>query len=111
MKQTAKEQADKFIPALGCTVDEYNKEIDEAEAEIDAGEFNTDEEVKGMFKEWDKKHQNLPGDKFVPELGCTIDEYNREIDEAEAEIDAGEFYTQQEMEKRIAGWKDKVRNM
>ena len=25
MKQTAKEQADKFIPALGCTVDEYNK--------------------------------------------------------------------------------------
>jgi len=34
-----------------------------------------------------------------------IEEYNREIDEAEAEIAAGNFYTQEEIEKELAEWK------
>jgi predicted transcriptional regulator len=34
----------------------------------------------------------------------SLDEYNREIDEALAEAEAGEFITQEEMEKRAAKW-------
>ncbi len=34
---------------------------------------------------------------IIPELGCTLDEYNREIDEAEAAIQRGEFYTHEEV--------------
>lgn len=42
-----------------------------------------------------------PDNEIIPELGCTIDEYNREIDEAMAEIDRGEFYTHEEVKKHI----------
>jgi hypothetical protein len=37
-------------------IDEYNREIDEAEAEMERGEFYTHEEVMAMFKErWNKE--------------------------------------------------------
>lgn len=38
-----------------------------------------------------------------------IDEYNREIDEAEAEIERGEFLTHEEMKAEIQKWKQQVR--
>lgn len=34
----------------------------------------------------------------------SIDDYNREIEEAEAEIDKGEYYTQAEVEKLSEKW-------
>ncbi|MBP2833290.1 hypothetical protein J8281_13935 [Aquimarina sp. U1-2] len=34
----------------------------------------------------------------------TIEQYNKEIDEANARIDAGEFYTQEEVEKIARQW-------
>lgn len=34
-----------------------------------------------------------------------LEEYNREIDEAIAEVDAGHFFTQEEIEKKYAEWK------
>lgn len=34
----------------------------------------------------------------------SIEQYNREIDEALAEAEAGDYITQQEMEKRAAKW-------
>lgn len=34
------------------TIEEYNKELDEAEARMDAGEFYTMEEVEEMAKKW-----------------------------------------------------------
>ena len=34
----------------------------------------------------------------------TIEQYNKELDEAEARIDAGEFYTQEEAEKIAESW-------
>ena len=37
------------------SIEQYNKEIDEAMARIDAGEFHTQEEVKAMMKDWKKK--------------------------------------------------------
>lgn len=33
-------------------IEEYNKEIDEAVARVEAGEFYTQEEVEKMAKEW-----------------------------------------------------------
>ena len=33
-----------------------------------------------------------------------IEEYNRELDEADAAIDRGEFYTQQEVEEMAKKW-------
>lgn len=46
-------------------------------------------------------------ERVVPELGMTISEYNRELEEAVAEIERGEFYTQEEMQERIDQWKKK----
>lgn len=34
------------------SIEQYNKELDEAEAEIDKGEFLTQEKVEKMSKEW-----------------------------------------------------------
>lgn len=34
------------------TIEQYNKELAEAEARIDAGEFYTQEEVEEMAKKW-----------------------------------------------------------
>lgn len=34
----------------------------------------------------------------------SIEQYNKELDEADAEIDRGEFYTQQEVEKLSQKW-------
>ncbi|MBC7553072.1 MAG: hypothetical protein H7257_03740 [Taibaiella sp.] len=37
----------------------------------------------------------------------TIEEYNKELEEAESEIDNGEFITQEEMKKRVSLWQTK----
>lgn len=34
----------------------------------------------------------------------SIEQYNKELDEADAEIDRGEFYTQEEVEKMSKKW-------
>ena len=34
----------------------------------------------------------------------SIDQYNKEIDEAINRVDAGEFYTQEEVEQMSKGW-------
>lgn len=34
------------------SIEQYNKEIDEAVARVEAGEFYTHEEVKNMSKDW-----------------------------------------------------------
>ena len=41
--------------------------------------------------------------KFTEEP-ISIEQYNRELAEAEAEIDRGEFYSQQEVEKMARKW-------
>jgi predicted transcriptional regulator len=38
--------------ATRISIDQYNKEIDEAIARVEAGEFCTQEEVERMSKEW-----------------------------------------------------------
>jgi len=40
-------------PGERISIEQYNKEIDEAVARVDAGEFYTQEEVEKMAKEWD----------------------------------------------------------
>jgi hypothetical protein len=43
--------------------------------------------------------------KSVKEEGrISIEQYNRELDEAEAGIDAGDFYTQEQVEKMAKEW-------
>lgn len=39
----------------------------------------------------------------------SLEEYNRELKEADAQIDQGDFYTQEEVEKRSKEW-DKESN-
>jgi len=38
--------------ATRVSIKQYNKEIDEAIARVEAGEFNTHEEVERMSKDW-----------------------------------------------------------
>ena len=40
------------IPRERISVEQYNKEIDEAIARVEAGEFYSQEEVENMAKEW-----------------------------------------------------------
>ena len=40
------------IPREKISVEQYNKEIDEAIARVEAGEFYSQEEVEKMAKEW-----------------------------------------------------------
>jgi F0F1-type ATP synthase delta subunit len=37
-------------------------------------------------------------------LGATVEQYNKEIDEAEAAIDKGKFITQEDLEKETKKW-------
>ncbi|VAX34918.1 hypothetical protein MNBD_UNCLBAC01-1440 [hydrothermal vent metagenome] len=37
----------------------------------------------------------------------SIEQYNKELDEADAEIGRGEFYTHQEAVQQIKGWRKK----
>lgn len=37
----------------------------------------------------------------------SVEQYNYELNEAEAEYERGEYFTQEEMLKRIKGWQDK----
>lgn len=39
-------------PQLGVSVEQYNKEMDEAMARVEAGHFSTQEEVRKMAKDW-----------------------------------------------------------
>lgn len=39
-------------PTERVSIEQYNKEIDEAVARVEAGEFYTHEEVERMSKEW-----------------------------------------------------------
>lgn len=39
-------------PGERITIEQYNKEIDEAVASVEAGEFYTQEEVEEMAKHW-----------------------------------------------------------
>lgn len=43
--------SDDFIPKLGCTRAEYNREIDESLAEIERGEVVEHEDVINMLKQ------------------------------------------------------------
>jgi len=37
---------------MRCNIEVYNKEVDEAIARVEAGEYYTHEEVERMAKEW-----------------------------------------------------------
>jgi predicted transcriptional regulator len=40
----------------------------------------------------------------VPRERISVEQYNKEIDEAIARVEAGEFYTQEEVEKMAKDW-------
>lgn len=48
--------------------------------------------IKELAK-WKNEHEHM-----------SIDQYNRELDEADAAIDRGEFFTQDEVEQRSKSW-------
>lgn len=52
-----------------------------------------DEEIISKLKQWKENHQRV-----------SLDQYNLEIEEADAAIDRGEFYTQDEVEQRAKSW-------
>ena len=52
-----------------------------------------DEELIRKLAKWKEEHQHT-----------SIEEYNKELNEADAAIDRGEFYTQDEVERRSMSW-------
>jgi len=63
--------------AIRISIEQYNQELQEAEAEYERGEYITHEEFVKQIKK----------------------QYNKEIDEAVANVEAGEFYTHDEVVK------------
>jgi len=57
--------------------------------------------VKNLFEYREAKSQDVPynDDDYIEELGCTVGEYNNELDEAERDVRNGNFYMQEEVEK------------
>lgn len=90
------------------TIKAYNKDIDEAEVEFERGEFLTMEEVEKEIENWKNAKRNMEQisiETSVEEWDeKTITSYNRELNEAEARIEAGEFTTQEQLEKEMASW-------
>ena len=41
-----------IYPELDVSIEQYNREIDEAVARVKAGQFHTHEQVKQMAKDW-----------------------------------------------------------
>jgi predicted transcriptional regulator len=52
-----------------------------------------DKSVINELAQWKEEHQHM-----------SLEQYNKELDEADAAIDRGEFYTQEEVEKRSKSW-------
>lgn len=48
--------------------------------------------IKELAK-WKEEHQHI-----------SVEQYNKELDEADAAIDRGEFYSQDEVERRSKAW-------
>jgi hypothetical protein len=55
--------------------------------------------VVQLIKTFLKTKNDAPG-------RISIEQYNRELDESEAEIERGEFYTQEQVEEISKGWVD-----
>lgn len=49
----------------------------------------------------------ITDEPVVPETGTTFSNYDNELKEAKQAILEGEFYTHDQMQERIAGWKKK----
>lgn len=60
-------------------------------------------DIKSDFKPTLKKNKKLPSE-MVGHQHIRIKQYNKELDEADAVIDRGEFYTQEEVERRSKTW-------
>ena len=43
--------------------------------------------------------------QFYPEGSISVEQYNRELDEADAAIDRGEFYTHEQAMEHLSRWK------
>ena len=55
-----------------------------------------DESLINELIKWKEDHQRI-----------SIEQYNRELEEAEAAIDRGEYITHEEAMKRIRAWREK----
>ena len=71
---------------------------------------NTEQDEKVLLEFLESHHYNYKsGDDDLMNDQGFLDEYNREIEESEAQIDAGEFYTHEEVKQFLAD-KKKRRN-
>ncbi len=52
-----------------------------------------DQSLIRELAKWKEAHQHI-----------SVEQYNRELDEADAAINRGEYYTQDEVELRSKGW-------
>tara|TARA_Y100001972_G_scaffold123992_1_gene172186 strand:- start:873 stop:1103 length:231 start_codon:yes stop_codon:yes gene_type:complete len=76
-------------------MDLQTKKLHIIESILSIGNEKVIEKLEAVLKKEQQKEDN----KRV-----SIEQYNRELDEADAEIDKGEFYTQEEVEKMSRKW-------
>ncbi len=84
-------------------------ELQEAEVEYNFESYSSQEELLKQLKESEKKSLLLLIKTFLQTRDqnfqhVSIDQYNKEIDEAMKRIDAGEFITQEDLENEAEQW-------
>lgn len=70
------------------SLEQYNKELEEAKSEFQRGEYATHEEMLKQMKQ----------------ERISLEQYNKEIDEAVADIKRGEVYSHEEVVKMAKDW-------
>ncbi len=66
------------------------------------------EELHGFIESGDTKLIKLlyaVAKEYTDDERISVEQYNKELDEAEAEIDRGEFLTHEEAVKKIRSWR------
>ena len=66
------------------------------------------EEEEALLAFLKSKHYNYKSDEDNMPDAEFLDEYNRDLDESEAEIDAGEFFTQDEVKQILADRRKRI---
>ncbi len=80
---------------------QYHKQVNKVMLDIQAEKYSV---IEALTKVNDINLIQKVKDILKQENRISIEQYNKELDEADARIDAGDYYTQQEVEKMAKKW-------
>ena len=80
---------------------QYHKQVNKVMLDIQAEKYSV---IEALTKVNDINLIQKVKDMLKQENSISIEQYNKELDEADAEIDRGEFTTHQELKREMKEW-------